>query len=226
MIFKVKQQLPILWAIIMIWLLTILSLTNAYAVEFLSPLESAIVEELNMARQNPSQYAKNLEQTRIFYVGKRLMYPGEIMILLKEGLSGLNEAISFLKAAKPIASLRPSVGLSRAAKDHVNEQGILGRKGHYGRDGSSFSSRIERYGDWRIRIGENIDYGNKEAQRVVRSLIIGDGVSGRGHRKNIFNPDFRIVGVACGTHAVYRAMCVIDFAVEYTENAEKPLLEE
>ncbi len=48
-------------------------------------------------------------------------------------------------------------------------------------------------------------------------LIIDDGVSGRGHRRNIFKPGFRVVGVGCGYHDEYKTVCVSDFAVGYTE---------
>jgi hypothetical protein len=34
---------------------------------------------------------------------------------------------------------------------------------------------------------------------------------------NMFNPEYRFVGVACGTHARFHDMCVMDFAAGYSE---------
>lgn len=72
--------------------------------------------------------------------------------------------------------------------------------------------RIESHGEWRAEIGENISYGFNDPRQVVIQLIVDDGVRNRGHRINIFNPAFHRVGVACGPHAGYGSMCVMDFA--------------
>ena len=49
------------------------------------------------------------------------------------------------------------------------------------------SDRIERYCDWNGNIAENIDFGCETGRSILCSLMVDDGVSSRGHRKNIFN---------------------------------------
>jgi len=60
---------------------------------------------------------------------------------------------------------------------------------------------MSRYGDWMGRIGENCDFGSDTGVDIILSLVTDDGVATRGHRKNIFNPDFKKTGVACYSHA-------------------------
>src|SRR5215211_3265232 len=45
--------------------------------EFLSPLESEIVAEINMARTQPQAYAAYLEETKKYYVGTQIRRPGQ-----------------------------------------------------------------------------------------------------------------------------------------------------
>jgi len=61
-------------------------------------------------------------------------------------------------------------------------------------------------------IGENIDYGNTDARDIIMHLLIDDGVKSRGHRENILNPMFLVVGSALGPHQKYRHACVSNFA--------------
>jgi len=194
---------------------------NAGDAEFLSPLEHAVVSEINKARTVPKDYSSFLEQYKRYYDKKLLRLPGETPILTKEGVGGVVEAIRFLRSIKPIAPLNPSKGMSSGARDRVTDQQSSGSSPHMGSDGSQPRDRVNRYGTWEKSIGENIAYGSDKARNIVMGLIIDDGVSGRGHRKNIFNPDFRAIGVACGRHATYRIVCVITFAGGYKEKSGK-----
>ena len=189
--------------------------------KFLSSLENAVVHELNMARTAPKGYSSFLEQYKKYYDKKLLKLPGQTPILTNEGVGAVVEAIRFLRSVKPLPPLNPSKGMSSGARDHVTDQGSSGSTQHKGSDGSQPWDRVNRYGTWEKSIGENIAYGSDKARSIVMFLIIDDGVSSRGHRKNIFNPDFRVTGVACGHHATYRTVCVITFVGGYKEKSGK-----
>lgn len=180
-------------------------------------LEQQVINEINLARQNPKQYASFLEQQKPYYVGKFIKRPDEPTIITEEGVSAVDEAIRFLKSAKPVVTLKYSTGMSRAALDHVNDQGKRGTLGHSGSDRGQPGDRVNRYGAWRWSVGENISYGRDKARDIVMGLIIDDGVPGRGHRENLFNPAYKVAGVACGYHKTFEVMCVIDFAGEFVE---------
>jgi len=180
-----------------------------------------VVSEINMARGAPKDYASILEQSRKYYDRKALRLPGEPPLLTKEGVGAVVEAIRFLHATKSVSPLTPSKGMSSGAKDHVVDQGSSGATQHRGGDGSQAWDRVNRYGTWEKSIGENIAYGSDKARSIVMFLIVDDGISDRGHRKNIFNRDFRVIGVACGHHATYRTVCVITFAGGYKEKSGK-----
>jgi uncharacterized protein YkwD len=185
--------------------------------EYLSDLERQVVAELNLARTQPKKYSDFLNAYSNRFIGKELHEPGQTILLTKEGESAVYEAIRFLKNQKALSILTASKGMSRAAEDMVRMQETTSQIGHKGRDGSTFSERISRYGIWNGSCSENIDYGNNSARRIVMALIIDDGVKSRGHRKSIFEPRFKRVGVAFGRHQAYNYMCVIELAVSYIE---------
>jgi len=186
-------------------------------VTYLSSLEKAVVNEMNLARTSPKEYLSLLEELKKYYDGKLLRLPGETPILTKEGTSAVVEAIRSLRSQKPVSPLSPSKGMTLGAKDHIRDLRTSGASQHKGSDGSQTWDRVNRYGTWQKIIGENISCGHNKARNIVMTLMIDDGVPDRGHRKNIFNPDFRVVGVAYGDHPAYRTICVITFAGGYRE---------
>ena len=181
---------------------------------------SAIVREMNLARQNPAFYATYVEEIRSRFNGKFFLLPGQTKLFPKEDLRAIDEAIRFLHTAQPRQPLILSPGMSRAAADHCADQ-IGGAIGHDGSDRSNPGSRIGRYGVWTLGWGENIAYGKTSARDVVLALVIDDGIPGRKHRKNIFNPKFNFAGAGYGPHARFRTVCSIDFAGGYVESGRE-----
>jgi hypothetical protein len=186
-------------------------------VESLSLLEKEVIQEINRSRTNPKGCASILDQWKSYFDGTLLKFPGEIPIKTIEGWNAVDEAIRFLRTIHPMPPLTLSKGMSLGARDHVKDLISSGRMGHKGSDGSQPWDRVSRYGSWKKPIGENISFGLNKAQPIVMGLIIDDGVSGRGHRKNIFNPLFHVIGVACEEQAHYKTVCVITFAGSYIE---------
>ena len=157
-------------------------------------LSDQVLAEINLARTQPHIYAQ--------YIASECRANGK----------DTDEAIHFLEKAKPLPPLASSNGLSQASMLHVSEIGPVGGRGH----GNPFS-RMNKFGQYVGWAGENIYYGRGGARSIVCSLIVDSGVSGRGHRKNIFSSNYGVAGVAAGPHASFGSMCVIDFASQYVE---------
>ena len=183
----------------------------------LSTLERGIIAEMNRARSNPPAYSQVMLNWRKKFQGNLARISPTLFLRTKEGTPAIDEAIRVLKKTRPVPTLAAARGLSLAARDHVRDQGNRGAIGHNGRDGSTPYDRMERYGKWQVIAGENIAYGPDTAQAVVRDLIIDDGVADRGHRINMFQPKYRVAGVACGRHKRYRVMCAIEYAGSYQD---------
>jgi len=192
---------------------TATNLNTAANVSYLSPIEKEIILEINLFRSNPAKYAEDfIAPLSKKYKGKLLYYPDDKPLLTKEGVRALNECVNELKKANPLSILYPNQPLTKAAADHTKDQSISGKTGHYGSDGSTSGKRIERYGNWQVRIAENIAYGGINARQIVIYLLVDDGQNDRGHRKNFLHPDLNLVGVAVNSHPGYGKMVVMDFA--------------
>jgi uncharacterized protein YkwD len=174
-------------------------------------LEQEVINEINFARTHPAEYAAYLEQLRSYFSGKEYRRPGKPGLMTQEGTKALDEAIAFLRAAKPVPPLSLSQGMCLGARELVREQSASGETGHKGADGSFCEQRTQRFGSWTEPIGENLTYGDDPARERVLTLLIDDGFASRGHRKSLLDPTFKVAGIACGEHKL-GAMCVITLA--------------
>ncbi len=195
------------------------ALNTASGAAYLSDLEKEIILEINKMRSDPKRYAEEYIAPLAKHYDRRILhYPGDDRLITNEGVSALHECVRVLKRQQPLPILHPSRGLTMAARDHVKDQSKTGKTGHTGNDRSGMRDRIERYGKWEVRIAENIAYGAKTARQIVIYLLIDDGVKSRGHRENFLNPDFKVVGVAAGSHPQYDIMSVMDLAGGFRAN--------
>lgn len=181
-------------------------------------LEGQILRELNLLRADPRAYARHLQAMRHRYDGALLRRePGERPVRTVEGVVALDECIDVLdEQGRPRTPLEENTALARAARDHVVDQGPTGAVGHRGTDGSSSFHRISRHGRSLARSAEVIDYGWTAARDVVIDLLVDDGVADRGHRRALLDDRYRLAGVACGPHARFQMMCVVELAESFT----------
>lgn len=194
-------------------------LAATFADDFkLTLFEEELLAEINLARTNPKEYANLLrEHLKTFTDEKNFKQDGRLYAT-HEGKKAVEEAIAHLEKQAALPPVKISKGLTKAGRDHVTDLGPNGKTGHYGSNGIDPIKRLSKYGAYSGEFGENISYTPQSPRGHLMALIIDDGVASRGHRKNVFNPAFKMVGVGCGSHKIYTTMCVMDFAGKYTEN--------
>lgn len=128
-----------------------------------------------------------------------------------EGNSYAKSLIDDLKSAKKVNPLQSSPVLENLARGHAIDMGSKGKVGHNSSNGMTFANRLRK----KIKTGmiaENCDYGNSDPLDIVMSLLIDDGITSLGHRKNILHPELNWIGIAIEKHKTYRMNCVMDFA--------------
>ena len=178
-------------------------------------ISEEISAEITLLRLDPVGYTKYLRMHMQRFVTHNAFALGDenIRFMTHEGKTAVQEAIDVLQNTKPLGSMQANSLLEKAAMDHVNDLSTHpGLSGHVGSDGSQSSDRVSRYGQYEVVCGENIDYGMNSAREIIIHLLIDDGVPSRGHRKNLLEPRFQMVGASFGFHHEFRCCCVMDFA--------------
>ena len=113
-----------------------------------------------------------------------------------------------LKKVRNLPMLFPENDLYKVARDHAAWSGKKGYEGHKG-----FKSRFEPLLKKYMEVGENIYYGQYTPLEIVVQLLIDEGVPDLGHRQNLLNPRFNVIGVAIKPHKNYEYNCVMGFGL-------------
>jgi uncharacterized protein YkwD len=177
----------------------------------LSPTEQDVLNEINQARAHPDVYAKYLEALKPLFKDKEYRPAGRQAIVTEEGWTAVEDAIKYLRAAKPQPPLGISSGLCLAAVSHVKDQSSSGKVGHESQSGV-ITDRVKTFGTWQGKIAENLSYGNESARDRVLDWLMDDGTPNRGHRNALLSDNFTVVGISCGSHPEFGSMCALPLA--------------
>ncbi len=185
-------------------------------------LENDVLRELNRLRTDPRSFLPHLRGLRARFEGTSIRLSPQLSLQTQEGPPAIDDAIAYLQKARRVGKLKESPLLAKASADLQREQEKTGGVGHEGKSGSTPASRLAKYATVQGKHGQNIAYGSAGGYAgptgidMVTGLFVDDGVSDRGHRKNMMDPEFKLVGIACGKHPKYGRMCAMDLASAIT----------
>jgi uncharacterized protein YkwD len=156
-------------------------------VSYLNEMDAMMIREINFVRHYPQIYAVIIQQY--------LVEESKTWGVKKAEYDAAMELISELKNLQPLSILKPFECVYKAAKIHALDCKSRGFTDHTGSDDSSPFDRIEKQCK-NMNGNENIVGGalQKGVRAMVISLLIDSGISSRGHRYNILNPDWKYVG--------------------------------
>lgn len=153
--------------------------------------------------------------------GMLLKREGKVTLRTNEGRVAVEEAIKFLENQQPLEPLRWNELVYNACQDHLQDIGPKGLTQHESSDGTTnVKERLDKYGNVVGWCGENLSFGCEEAKDILIQLIIDDGVQSRGHRANIFNPEFRVMACSTGPHRDLNSLTVIDYVGGFAASGE------
>lgn len=169
---------------------------TAKEISYLTEKEKAVILYSNLVRTNPLLFKNTYLKNYLDSTG------------MNKNNSYVKSLLKTLETTDGREALIPSKSLHTIAKAHAVSFGKSGKTGH-----GNFDKRFDKYfNHCTCAIAENCDYGNAEALDIVMSLLIDEGVSNLGHRKNLLNAAYKNIGVSISTHKKYRQSCVMDFS--------------
>ena len=176
-------------------------------------ISKKLFEEQNKIRTNPKSYIPKLENWLSKFRQNTLYLLNENPLRTFEGVSAVKEAINFLSNQRSLPEYEYSKELSQSALDHVNDIGKNGLTTHEGSDNNNLTDRIEKYCEWDGMVAENLDFGFKEGSNIIMNMVVDDGVKERCQRRNMFNKEFKYIGIGVGPHKIFGIGVVIGYAI-------------
>lgn len=196
--------------------LLLIFLCTAHDVKSQNSWDPVIVEKANTGKT--ARYLKESEKEIIFYTNLaradgKLFADSYLDLYLKSNElipdSFIRSLFKELEYIENLPMLYPDKELYDIARNHAIKSGKSGRQGHQG-----FEKRFRQAGKSFVAYGENCYYGRDNSLLIVLELLIDNGISDLGHRKNMLDPVFNFVGVSIMPHKKSGYNCVMDFGAK------------
>lgn len=174
-------------------------LTYSQAFLVLSESEQAFYYWTNLLRKNPTKFNQAVVQEFL----KQFPEVNAIdAISLVADLKGAPANLSFLY---------PDDGLIKMALTHATDlkkrNGIIS---HQSASGKSFVQRIKEEGRYKCG-AENLFVGSPDPLEALVLLLIDQGVKDKGHRRNLLDPTFTLMGASFKFINTKKAILVQEF---------------
>lgn len=175
-----------------------------------------IIEEINLARTNPIEYAAKLERfsTQLNNLNKLMV--GNEEMYFREGISIFEETIQFLLELKPLPPVENIEGLDESANELLlvmkMEEGV--NKSEFSKTHMDLENRLDHFGLFFGEFSEMINYGILNPELIVMNFALCDKDKNRTDRKILFNELFKYIGISNGILPSGKNCTIINF-VQY-----------
>lgn len=157
-------------------------INTASGISYLSEHEQKMIYEINFVRYYPEVYAQIIQK-----------YLKDNSPMNNDEYKAGKELIEELNAAKPLAIIFPEKCLFETAQFHKNDCEARKFTDHEGSDGRMPNDRVLAFCNKFKAGSENLVSGYESPRDANIALLLDSGISGRGHRKNILNKDWKYV---------------------------------
>ncbi|MDX1652117.1 MAG: CAP domain-containing protein [Brumimicrobium sp.] len=155
--------------------------------------EKKVLNYINQVRTNPQKF---LEEIAKPYIKEKELDNNRYARSLIRELTKLTPRDSL--------SFDPKLQLmAEKFREEAGRKGIL--------DHVRIKQRFDQYAPHVEITGENLQFGFDQALDIVMDLLIDEDIPDAGHRRNILDSDFSVIGIAVGTHKTYDFMTVMEF---------------
>lgn len=180
--------------------------------------------ELNLMRQNPSEYARKI--TELYTSHIKGDYHSVSKQAFIEGAEAFKEVERVLALIPRLPKLEMEDGLRASAYEHVVFLSQSGTLDSVGRGGTNPLNRMERFGALQGTLHREVvaEFGHNDPALMVCELLADDGIIDRRNRMALLNPRLGVIGIAlCKRGKEY--VLVLDLAQGFSTDPAKCRLE-